>query len=159
MSTLAADRQRHEERAAWCEKQLTVEEALLASRRLDALEAAGNDATKLCLEGYQDFGMWAAEVEKAWSYKPESYDEPTHAGIKVLRKLWFSLFSRLVGFLDADPCRSLGIKREADARRCYSIMLSIESMDQAEEMPDGMRELAENALADYRAGRGEERPR
>lgn len=153
MLTSEAARNQQEQRAALCNDKLTAEEALSASQRLDALEVSINEATNLCLDGFNDFGFWSSAAESGWSKDPTLYDERTHSTIKVLRKKWLGIFGRLVGLLDAarGTCRA---KREGDARKCFQVMLSIERMDQAEASDSLIRE-ADSALREYVERSGE----
>lgn len=156
MTTLTSDaaRQQQEQRAAWCDRQLSVDEALVASHQIEALEASSNEAVNICLDYYTDFGLWSAQVEKGWSEDPSLYEPKTHATIRMLRRTWFATFGKVVGILDDPRCSGLLIPRAEAARKCYSIMLSIERMDQAE-VGDKLRQLADDAVAEYRADQAE----
>lgn len=155
MTNMLAAQQQHEQHAVWVEKKIEGEAALRRSRQIEAFQKELNDVVNFGLKYQGEFGQWAHDVEVAWSKSPKQYDAGIHDTIKDLRSKWFSNMGRLVGLLDDAQELGVRVDKVADVRKCYAVMLSVQTMDHGD-MPCHLRSMAREALDEHRAGQTEE---
>jgi hypothetical protein len=153
----AIDSERYEANALYCDQatrdqESVVRASLQREQELCAQEEGLSELADKCLEYYEDFRMWEAKKEAEWSKTPDQYDANLHIDIKKIASLWCSILRRMVNYLDElAPC-DLSVRGEEKIKAHYRVLVSIEMMDHGA-MPEHIRRLADQARADYDAGK------
>lgn len=150
------DQQLHKSHVLYCES-----EAVTASTRYERecakIESTVEPFLSTCIEYYDEFRMWEAQVDRYWTENPEAFEEETFNAIQTISQKWQNVFRVITDLLDAVRRSEYKVQlpTASDISHRYRTMLSIELMDNSP-LPEHLSEMAEQAKKDYEAGEVEE---
>lgn len=130
----------------------SIERALDESRQLAEHHDRLVSTIKDCLECYDDFELFWADVDRAWTASPAVYSPDLHRNLRDLDRRFRQVFEVLAEAIARyDGCRVEQLDGAQRVLEIREVMASVEMMDHGP-MPEHMRELTEAAIRAYHDG-------